>query len=94
MDQLFHYGTISEAIDNFKKQGYTIDFNLDENSFIYEGDNKYELEDFEIVDLYRYEGDSDPGDSAIVFAIESTSGLKGTLVAAYGIYSDPRKSVV
>lgn len=86
----FHYGTVSEAINKFRQQGFTIDFNLEENCFTCEGNtNKYNTEDFEIVDVYRYEGDSDPGDEAVVYAIQSNSGLKGILVAGYGASSDP-----
>ncbi|MDZ4756676.1 MAG: hypothetical protein SGJ10_00875 [Bacteroidota bacterium] len=46
------------------------------------------MDDFEIVDVYRYEGDSDPADEAVVYAIESKTGVKGILVTGYGIYSD------
>jgi len=46
------------------------------------------VDDFEIVDVYRYEGDSDPADEAVVYAIESKTGVKGILVTGYGIYSD------
>lgn len=86
----FHYGTVSEAINNFKKKGYTVDFNLDENCFVCFGNNKYNLDEFEIVEIYRYEGDSDPGDEATVYAIESKSGVKGILLTGYGISISPR----
>jgi hypothetical protein len=45
-------------------------------------------EDLAIADVYRCEGDSDPSDEAIVYAIESTSGIKGILINGYGISSD------
>ena len=39
---------------------------------------------------YRFEGLSDPGDEAVVYAISSAKyNLKGTLVNGYGIYSEP-----
>lgn len=89
MESDFQYGTISEAINAFKRQGYTIDFNLSENCIVCEDEKgKFTTEDFEIVNLFRYEGDSDPGDEATVYAIESKSGLKGILVSGYGISSD------
>ena len=43
----------------------------------------YKIEDFEIVETFRYEGDSDPGDEATVYAIESKAGIKGVLVTGY-----------
>jgi hypothetical protein len=44
--------------------------------------------EFEITEVYRFEGDSDPADEAIVYAIESKHGEKGVLVNGFGIYSD------
>ena len=37
----------------------------------------------------RFEGVSDPDDMSIVYAIESRDGTRGTLVDAFGVYSDP-----
>ena len=37
----------------------------------------------------RFEGVSDPDDMAILYAIEAPGGIRGTLVDAYGAYSDP-----
>lgn len=40
------------------------------------------------MDVYRYEGNSDPADESIVHAIESNAGLKDILVAGFGISLD------
>lgn len=87
MKQKFHYATVSEAIDQLKKQGYTLDLNLKENHFA-AGDRQYPADEFEITDLYRYEGASDPGDEAVVYALASASGVKGILISGYGISTD------
>lgn len=84
MIQHFHYGTVTEAINYFTKQGYTIDFNLKENFINASGKMFFDPEAFEIVDLYHYEGNSDPGDEATVYAIESITGSKGILVSGNG----------
>ena len=39
--------------------------------------------------LARFEGVSDPDDMSIVYAIEGCDGTRGTLVDAFGVYSDP-----
>ena len=87
MQQKFHYATITEAIEQLKKQGYTLDFNLHKNRFKV-GEQEYTADEFEIVDLYRYEGASDPGDEATVYALANNAGIKGVLVTGYGASSD------
>ena len=42
-----------------------------------------------ICEDYRFEGESDPDDMSIVYAIESRDGTRGTLVDAFGVYADP-----
>jgi len=68
-----------------------MDFNLYENCIIC-NQQKFNPEDFKIVEVYRYEGDSDPADEAIVYAIESKNGLKGVLVNGYGISAETLSS--
>lgn len=87
MKQKFHYATITEAIEQLHEQGYTLDFNLQKDKLVADG-REYTAGDFEIADLYRYEGQSDPGDEATVYALASVSGLKGLLVSGYGISAD------
>ena len=84
---MFTYDTVSAAVQGLKKRGYTIDFNLRENCIICQGD-KFDPDDFEIVEVYRFEGNSDPADEAVVYAIESTNGIRGVLVNGYGPSSD------
>ncbi|MGZ8557432.1 MAG: hypothetical protein ACXWWC_03825 [Chitinophagaceae bacterium] len=84
---MYTYETVSGAVNGLKKGGYTMDFNLDENCIVCKED-KFNPEDFEIVEVYRFEGNSDPADEAIVYAIESNKGHKGVLVNGYGPSSE------
>ena len=88
-----HYSTVSEAINTLRAEGFVTDFNLQDNCIICSKE-KFKVEELEIVDIYRYEGDSDPSDEAIVYAIESKSGVKGILVNGYGASSDSRASSI
>lgn len=45
-----------------------------------------------IREYHRFEGVSDPDDMSIVYAIEAQGGVRGTLVDAFGVYSDPAVS--
>src|ERR1700744_935988 len=87
MQQQFHYATVTEAIKQLKEKGFTLDLNLKENQFLTDG-QAYAADEFEIVDLYRYEGASDPADEATVYALASRSGLKGIFVSGYGTSAD------
>lgn len=70
MERAFHYATVTDVISELRKQGFTVDFNLKENNV--ETDSmKFDSEQFEISDIYRYEGNSDPADEATVYAIVS-----------------------
>src|SRR5689334_1814052 len=85
------YDTVSAAVSGLKKRGFALDFNLQENCLICQN-NKLDPDDFEIVEVYRFEGDTDPSDEAIVYAIESKDGMKGVLVNGYGISADSLSS--
>jgi hypothetical protein len=84
---MYVYDTVTEAVKGLKERGYVKDFNLRENCIIC-NDEKYHPEDFEIVEVYRFEGDTDPADEAIVYAVESNKGDRGVLVSGYGISAD------
>ena len=84
---MFVYDTVSEAVNGLKKRGFTMDFNLEENCIICHTE-KFNVNDFEIVETYRFEGNTDPSDEAIVYAIESVDGKKGVLVSGYGISAE------
>ena len=81
------YDTVSQAVNELKQRGYTLDFNLKNNCLECQG-QELSSNDFEITEFYRFEGNSDPGDEAVVYAIESKNGLKGVLVNAFGVYSE------
>lgn len=81
------YDTVSAAVNGLKERGYTVDFNLDENCIVCHSD-RFNVNDFEIVEVHRFEGNTDPSDEAVVYAIESKNGMKGVLVNGYGISAD------
>ena len=85
---MYQYDSVAHAIDELRKKGYTEDFNLQENCLICNA-QKFNPADFDIKEVIRFEGNSDPADEAIVYGIESTSGLKGVLVNGYGYSSEP-----
>lgn len=84
-----NYETLVDALDDLKERGYLADFATDKVC-LYCGDLDIRLnpEEFNIDEVYRFEGDSGVDDSVVVYAISSSTGVKGTLVDAYGTYSE------
>jgi hypothetical protein len=83
--------TLSEAITYLRQQGYVEDFNLKQNCLeCRNGEYKVFTMDFKVDEFFRFEDNTDPGDQSILYAISSEKhGLKGILVNAYGVYSEP-----
>ena len=88
---MYSYDTVSEAVNGLKTRGFELDFNLKENCLVCHA-GQFDVNDFEIVEVYRFEGNSDPSDEAVVYAIESITGMKGVLVNGYGISADTMSS--
>ena len=85
---MYHYATVSAALEELKEKGFTVDFNIQEGRIIDSPD------DFTIVHIYRYEGESDPGDEAMVFGIISSTGEKGVFVAGLSAFADNSAAMV
>jgi hypothetical protein len=84
------YDTVTEALQDLKSKGYSVDFNIAFDKLIC-SNNKICLNpnEFEITAVYRFEGDTNPDDEDVVYAIESKDGkIKGTLTSAYGMYAE------
>ena len=83
------YDTLTEAIADLKNRGFDLDFNLRETQIECTTTGaKLSANEFEITEVYRFEGNTDPGDELVLYAIMSKNGLKGTLMNAYGVYSN------
>lgn len=81
MTKMYHYTTVSKALDQLHEKGFTYDYN------IHEADIVKNPTKFEIVHIYRYEGDSNPDDEAVVYGIKGTSGKKGVFVSGFAANS-------
>ena len=84
------YDTITAALSDLDHRGYNLDFNLTAVGLECKPINLFlRPEEFEIEEVYRFEGMTDPADSSVVYAISSNAGnLKGVLVDGYGVYAE------
>ena len=82
--------TLSEAIDAYGDTGFTEHFAVRNRKLCgLDSGASFETHDVVIREFARFEGVSDPDDMSIVYAIESRTGLRGTLTDAFGVYSSP-----
>src|SRR6476620_9825777 len=81
--------TLTSCTNSLLKKGYATQFKALKHGLKSLTTEKiYQPEEVKITNFYRFEGESDPADSSVLYAIETTSGEKGTLTDAYGAYSD------
>lgn len=72
------------------QDGYAADYKATEEGLYNLSTHKiYYPRDVKVVNFFRFEGPSSPEDNAILYVLETSDGEKGTLVNAYGMYSDP-----
>ena len=81
--------TMVDCVNSLVRKGFEENFRAKENGLLSLTSNRlYKPEEIKILNFYRFEGQSDPGDNSILYAIETCDGKKGTLVDAYGPYAD------
>ena len=90
------YGTLAQTMSGLKNEGYTMDFNIhDECIVCHQNQARLSPDDFEIDKVYRFEGESNPDDEAVLYALSSSKfGVKGLLVNGYGISADEGSSAL
>lgn len=82
--------TLSGVLDVLKQRGYDHEFRLKPDGKLQSLaiEQTFEPDDFKIVRTYRFEGDSNPSDSAVLYLMEHKDGLIGYIINAYGAYDD------
>ena len=89
-DRTTHMTDMEKCVRKLEEKGYTDQFRVEKKYLVLLTDKKkkYKPKDVKAVNFFRFEGISDPDDMSILFAIETCDGRKGTLIDAYGNYSD------
>lgn len=83
------YLTLAGAVDGLRGSGFVEHFGVSGGALrSFDSGTRFGAAELVIREYHRFEGVSDPDDMSIVYGIESRSGVRGTLVDAYGVYSD------
>lgn len=88
------YDTLVEATEKLKERGYTYDFQVKREGIleVIDSDQRFSPDEVELHEFHRFEGITNPEDMAIIYALETNTGLKGTIVDAYGADGSARVS--
>jgi hypothetical protein len=82
--------SMSRVMDGLDSEGYTEHFLVcDDRLVALDSGMQFAADEVVIRCVERFEGVSDPDDMSVVYAIETSDGIRGTLTDAFGVYSDP-----
>jgi len=80
--------TLSYILEKLRLKRQDIEFTMTPEGFTANNSKYYKPEDLQIIKTYRFEGESDPSDSVVMYIIEAKDGLIGYSIDAYGAYSN------
>jgi hypothetical protein len=90
MPEALEIPTLAGTMDELAGRGFTEHFILVNGKLRAADSGKvFPAEEVMVSEYHRFEGASDPDDMAILYAIQTQSGLRGTLADAFGVYADP-----
>ena len=85
---------MSEIISSLQKEGHSKDFDVNKQGdlIVLNSDKVYKPKEIEILKVYRFEGMSNPADSAILYLLKTNDNLTGTIIDSYGAENSARTS--
>lgn len=80
--------TLANILEKLRLKKMDSEFRWADGQFNAGKGKNYSSEDLVILKTFRFEGESDPADSSILYVIQAKDGLVGYSLDAYGIYSN------
>jgi len=80
--------TLSTVLEKLRQKKIDNEFRWSEGGFTAGRGKVYSPDDLKIIKTYRFEGESNPSDSSILYIIEANDGMIGYSLDAYGMYSN------
>jgi hypothetical protein len=80
--------TLSSILEKLRLKKMDNEFRWTPEGFTANKGKAYQPEELKIIKVFRFEGDSDPSDSSVLYIIEANDGLVGYSIDAYGTYSN------
>ena len=80
--------TVTSVLEKLRLKKMDNEFRFENGKFHASRGKSYNADELTIIKTFRFEGESDPSDSSIIYIIEANDGLIGYSMDAYGVYSD------
>lgn len=82
--------TLSQVMQKLAERGIQREFRMNENSEMkFENSDKiYTPTELIILKTYRFEGDSNPDDNAVLYVVKDDVGNRGMIIDSYGADSN------
>jgi len=81
--------TLTSVMEKLRQKGFDNEFRWTEAGFTAGKGRVYQPADLEIIKVFRFEENTDPGDMCVLYLIRAKeSGLTGYSLDAYGTYSN------
>ena len=80
--------TSSTVLEKLRQKRQDNEFTMTTEGFTAGKGKFYQPEELKIIKTFRFEGDSNPDDSSIIYVIEASDGLIGYSMDAYGMYTN------
>lgn len=84
------YDNLVDATKGLRERGFVTQFEFGDQCLLEtKSAKKYDASEVQIVEYHRFEGISNPSDMSVIYALETTDGTRGTIIAPYGAYANP-----
>lgn len=82
--------TLSQVMKTLSERGIQREFRMNENCEMkFENSEKvYQPSELTILKTYRFEGDSNPDDNAVLYVVKDHAGNRGMIIDSYGADSN------
>ena len=83
--------TITDVLEGLRQKHNDNEFTISNDGFTTKNGKFYKPEDLTIIKTYRFEGESDPADSSIIYLIEAKDVVY--CMVAFGVYSTHEEEI-
>ena len=89
-DNIDRMVTLSQVMEKLKERGIDKELRMNEKGEMrFENSEKnYESSDLVVLKTYRFEGDSNPDDNAVLYVVKDNMGNHGMIIDSYGADSN------